>query len=57
MNYYYNNNFWVYINSKDPEGQLEWLVQILQDSENTNEKVTFLFILFKNSSNCLTKSN
>lgn len=38
-NYCYNLNFWVYANSVDPLGQLKWLVQVLLESEDKNEKV------------------
>lgn len=40
--YCYYNNLWLYIDSKDPENQLSWLVQILQNSENINEKVIII---------------
>jgi sphingomyelin phosphodiesterase len=45
MNYCYYNNFWLYIDPEDPEGQLHWLAQILQKSENINEKVRWLYYL------------
>lgn len=38
-NYCYNLNFWLYVNSTDPLGQLAWLVNILQYSEDHNQKV------------------
>ncbi len=39
MNYCYNLNFWLLIDSVDPLGQLAWLVDILQQSEDSHEKV------------------
>lgn len=41
-NYCPKENFWLIINSTDPLGQLEWLVNVLQESENNNEKVNKL---------------
>jgi sphingomyelin phosphodiesterase len=42
MNYCDSGNYWLLINSTDPLGQLEWLVDVLQGSENINEKVHIL---------------
>lgn len=39
MNYCPGENFYLYINSTDPLGQLAWLLNILQESENIGEKV------------------
>ena len=39
MNYCYNLNFWLLIDSVDPLGQLAWLMRTLQESENNGEKV------------------
>ena len=39
MNYCYNLNFWLLIDSVDPLGQLAWLIDTLQASENIGEKV------------------
>ena len=39
MNYCPFNNFWLLINTTDPLGQLAWLADTLQQSENENEKV------------------
>jgi len=39
MNYCPSGNFWLYINSTDPLGQLSWLADILQKSEDNGEKV------------------
>lgn len=38
-NYCNNGNFWLLLNLTDPAGELKWLVEELQDSENRNEKV------------------
>lgn len=38
-NYCPRENFWLLINSTDPLGQLEWLAETLQQSEDLNEKV------------------
>ncbi len=32
-------NFWLFINTTDPLGQLQWLANLLQHSEDNNEKV------------------
>lgn len=39
MNYCYNLNFWLLIDSVDPLGQLAWLIETLQESESMEEKV------------------
>ena len=39
INYCYNLNFWLLIDSVDPLGQLAWLMQTLQQSELIGEKV------------------
>ncbi|CAF0958145.1 unnamed protein product [Brachionus calyciflorus] len=39
MIFCYPLNFWLYINSTDPYDQLKWLSNILQESENIEEKV------------------
>ncbi|GCB81143.1 hypothetical protein scyTo_0022126, partial [Scyliorhinus torazame] len=39
MNFCSRENFWLLINSTDPGGQLEWLIQILQNAENNGDKV------------------
>jgi sphingomyelin phosphodiesterase len=38
MNYCAELNFWLFINTTDPLGQLEWLANVLQYSENNQEK-------------------
>ncbi|XP_029957654.1 sphingomyelin phosphodiesterase [Salarias fasciatus] len=39
MNFCARENFWLMVNSTDPANQLQWLVQILQASEDKGEKV------------------
>lgn len=39
MNFCAQENFWLMINSTDPANQLQWLVQVLQSSEDKGEKV------------------
>ncbi len=39
MNFCARENFWLMVNSTDPAGQLQWLIHILQESENKGEKV------------------
>lgn len=39
MNFCAQENFWLMINSTDPANQLQWLVQVLQTSEDKGEKV------------------
>ncbi|KAM6907520.1 sphingomyelin phosphodiesterase [Xenentodon cancila] len=39
MNFCARENFWLMVNSTDPANQLQWLVRVLQASENKGEKV------------------
>ncbi|XP_067889077.1 sphingomyelin phosphodiesterase isoform X2 [Heterodontus francisci] len=39
MNFCSHENFWLLVNSTDPAGQLQWLISILQDAENSGDKV------------------
>lgn len=39
MNFCAKENFWLLINATDPAGQLQWLINILQESESKGEKV------------------
>ncbi|XP_062983832.1 sphingomyelin phosphodiesterase [Elgaria multicarinata webbii] len=39
MNFCSEANFWLLINSTDPAGQLQWLVDVLQRAEASGEKV------------------
>ncbi|XP_075707385.1 sphingomyelin phosphodiesterase [Rhinoderma darwinii] len=39
MNFCSTENFWLLINYTDPAGQLQWLVKVLQEAENNQEKV------------------
>ena len=38
-NYCNNQNFWLYLDVKDPAGELQWLIQVLQSAEDNKEKV------------------
>lgn len=40
MNFCARENFWLMVNSTDPANQLQWLVHILQTSEDVGEKVS-----------------
>lgn len=42
MNYGNVGNWWLWINSTDPAGQLEWLVNTLEKAEENHEKVFIL---------------
>uniref|UniRef100_UPI00398EAFBA sphingomyelin phosphodiesterase n=1 Tax=Pristiophorus japonicus TaxID=55135 RepID=UPI00398EAFBA len=39
MNFCSHENFWLLVNSTDPAGQLQWLIGILQEAENSGDKV------------------
>ncbi|XP_078252026.1 sphingomyelin phosphodiesterase-like, partial [Rhinoraja longicauda] len=39
MNFCSHENFWLLVNSTDPAGQLQWLVEVLQQAEYRHEKV------------------
>ncbi|ESP02348.1 hypothetical protein LOTGIDRAFT_92630, partial [Lottia gigantea] len=38
-NFCNNRNWWLLLNATDPAGQLQWLINILQQAENNQEKV------------------
>lgn len=40
MNFCARENFWLMVNSTDPANQLQWLVHILQASEDKGEKAS-----------------
>lgn len=40
MNFCSRENFWLMVNSTDPADQLQWLVTVLQASEDKGEKVS-----------------
>uniref|UniRef100_A0A7M5V677 Sphingomyelin phosphodiesterase n=1 Tax=Clytia hemisphaerica TaxID=252671 RepID=A0A7M5V677_9CNID len=42
MNYGNDGNWWLWINSTDPAGQLQWLADTLYKAEQNNEKVHIL---------------
>ncbi|GCC38205.1 hypothetical protein chiPu_0016717, partial [Chiloscyllium punctatum] len=39
MNFCSHENFWLLVNSTDPAGQLQWLVSILQEAEDSGDKI------------------
>ena len=39
MNFCNTGNWWLLINTTDPAGQLQWLIEQLQDAENKGDKV------------------
>ncbi|XP_069748409.1 sphingomyelin phosphodiesterase isoform X2 [Narcine bancroftii] len=39
MNFCSHENFWLMVNSTDPAGQLQWLINILQEAEENGDKV------------------
>ncbi len=41
MNYCYTLNWWTLYKSQDPASGLAWLVQILENAEQSSEKVNF----------------
>ncbi|KAJ8312503.1 hypothetical protein KUTeg_009876 [Tegillarca granosa] len=53
MNYCNNGNWWLLINTTDPVGQLQWLVNVLQNAENKKEKVHIIGHIHPGSSDCL----
>lgn len=44
MNFCARENFWLMVNSTDPANQLQWLVHVLQASEDKGEKVGWVNI-------------
>lgn len=40
MNFCARENVWLMVNSTDPANQLQWLIHILQASEDKGEKVS-----------------
>lgn len=52
-NFCHSNNFWLYINSTDPGGQLQWLVHELQMSELINERVHIIGHIPPGADDCL----
>nr|XP_022336528.1 sphingomyelin phosphodiesterase-like [Crassostrea virginica] len=53
MNYCNNGNWWLLINTTDPTGQLQWLVDTLQQSENNQEKVHIIGHIHPGGGSCL----
>lgn len=53
MNYCNNGNWWLLINTTDPTGQLQWLVDTLQQSEDSKEKVHIIGHIHPGGGSCL----
>ncbi|XP_041349363.1 sphingomyelin phosphodiesterase-like [Gigantopelta aegis] len=53
MNYCNTGNWWLLINSTDPAGQLQWLINVLQDAENNHEKVYILAHIPPGGKHCM----
>uniref|UniRef100_K1QR84 Sphingomyelin phosphodiesterase n=1 Tax=Magallana gigas TaxID=29159 RepID=K1QR84_MAGGI len=53
MNYCNNMNWWLLINTTDPTGQLQWLVDTLQQSEDSKEKVHIIGHIHPGGGSCL----
>lgn len=53
MNFCNNGNWWLLINTTDPNGQLQWLIGELQKAEDNNEKVHMIGHIFPGSGDCL----
>nr|XP_034338737.1 sphingomyelin phosphodiesterase [Crassostrea gigas] len=53
MNYCNNMNWWLLINTTDPTGQLQWLVDTLQQSEDSKERVHIIGHIHPGGGSCL----
>lgn len=53
MNYCFHDNWWLILNSTDPLQELQWLMDILQEAENNNEKVHIIGHVPPGHSDCL----
>ncbi|XP_065887574.1 sphingomyelin phosphodiesterase-like [Dysidea avara] len=53
MNYCNTENWWLLINSTDPAGQLQWLINELQESEDDGEKVHIIGHIGPGSKDCM----
>ncbi|KAI3389524.1 hypothetical protein SNEBB_005773 [Seison nebaliae] len=49
----YRLNFWLLVDNKDPYGQLQWLVDILQHSENRNIRVHIIGHIPPGNNDCI----
>ncbi|KAL0267657.1 UNVERIFIED_CONTAM: hypothetical protein PYX00_009860 [Menopon gallinae] len=52
-NYCYYGNWWLILNSTDPEQELEWLVDILKEAEEKGEKVHIIGHIPPGHTDCL----
>lgn len=53
MNYCSNKNWWLLLNSTDPDAELQWLIDELQKAEIAQEKVHILGHIAPGNSDCL----
>ncbi|XP_077866831.1 sphingomyelin phosphodiesterase-like [Saccoglossus kowalevskii] len=53
--YGYYGNFWLYLNTTDPAGQLQWLISILQTAEDNEEKVYIIGHIPPGIDDCLRR--
>lgn len=53
MNYCNNQNWWLLINTTDPMGQLNWLMNVLQKAEDNKEKVHIIGHIIPGGGSCL----
>jgi sphingomyelin phosphodiesterase len=54
MNYCNNMNWWLFINGTDPASELETLIKILQEAENSGEKVHIIEHIPPGIPDCMT---
>ncbi|XP_017885919.1 sphingomyelin phosphodiesterase 1-like isoform X2 [Ceratina calcarata] len=50
----YSYNWWLWYTPRDPDDQLQWLVNVLSDAEKNNEFVHILSHIPANSNSCLS---
>jgi len=53
MNYCNNLNWWLMLNETDPANELQWLISVLQDAENKNDKVHIIGHINPGNDDCL----
>ncbi|KAL4223137.1 Sphingomyelin phosphodiesterase [Mactra antiquata] len=53
MNMCNNQNWWLFINTTDPAGMLQWFIDELQDAENVGDKVHVIGHIFPGCNCCL----
>lgn len=53
-NFCAKDNFWIYLNTTDPAGLLEWLIGTLQDAEDKKEKVYLIGHIPSGIADCIS---